>query len=76
MAEHYGDRGRPEPKIEVPKKSWLWLKNSNGKFITINTKKPTPWNYGFLGVIKMTKKPTPSKFDIEEFNGKEFPFKD
>ena len=44
--------------------------------ITINTKKPTPWNYGFLGVIKMTKKPTPSKFDIEEFNGKEFPFKD
>lgn len=52
------------------------IKNSNGKFVTINTKKPTPWNYGFLGVIKMTKKPTPSKFDIEELEGREFPFKD
>jgi hypothetical protein len=51
-------------------------KNDKGKFITINTGKPTPWNYNFLGVIKMSKKPSPSNKDIEELDGREFPFKD
>ena len=50
-------------------------KNDRGNFITINTGKPTPWNYNFLGVIKMSKKPTPSNKDIEELDGREFPFK-
>jgi hypothetical protein len=48
-------------------------KNSDGKVITIKTGKPTPWNYSFLGVIKMSKKPTPSHLDIEELDGREFP---
>tara|TARA_Y100000389_G_scaffold173814_1_gene183273 strand:- start:129 stop:593 length:465 start_codon:yes stop_codon:yes gene_type:complete len=51
-------------------------KNDQGKFITINTGKLTHWNYNFLGVIKMSKKPTPSNRDIEELDGREFPFKD
>jgi len=37
----------------------------------------TPWNYNFYGVIKMSKKPTVSKFDFEELDGRKFPnFKD
>ena len=51
-------------------------KNSEGKTVLVNTGKPTPWNYRFLGVIKLSTKPTPSKYDIEEFEGREFPFKD
>ena len=51
-------------------------KNVQGKTITINTGKPTPWNYSFLAVIKMSKKPTPSNKDVEELNGRKFPFKD
>ena len=47
-----------------------------GNKVRINTGILTPWNYGFLGVIKMTKKPTKSKFDIEELEGRKFPFKD
>ena len=35
-----------------------------------------PWDYGFLAKIGLKKKPTPSKFDLEELDGREFPFKD
>ena len=35
-----------------------------------------PWEYGLLAKIRLKKKPTPSKFDIEELEGREFPFKD
>ena len=35
----------------------------------------TPWNYNFYGVLKMSKKPTPSKLDIEEKEQRHFPFK-
>ncbi len=51
-------------------------KNSKGKTVLINTGKPTPWNYRFLGVIKLSNKPTPSNKDIQELDGREFPFKD
>ena len=36
----------------------------------------TPWNYNFYGVLKMSKKPTTSQYDLEELDGREFPFKD
>lgn len=36
----------------------------------------TPWEYGLLAKIRLKKKPKPSKFDIEELDGREFPFKD
>ena len=35
----------------------------------------TPWNYNFYGVLKMLKRPSPSNFDLEERDNKEFPFK-
>ncbi|MDG2417132.1 MAG: hypothetical protein P8M06_05350 [Pelagibacterales bacterium] len=35
-----------------------------------------PWHYGFLAKIQLKVKPSPSSFDIEEKEGKEFPFKD
>lgn len=35
-----------------------------------------PWDYGLLAKIDLKKKPKPSKFDIEELDGREFPFKD
>ena len=35
-----------------------------------------PWEYGLLAKIRLKKKPTPSKKDIEELDGREFPFKD
>ena len=52
----------------------IYSKDKNGKKIRINTGIPTPWNYGFLGVIKMKKKPSPSKYDLEELDGRKFPF--
>ena len=50
------------------------FKEKKEKKIRINTGIPTPWNYGFLGVIKMKKKPSPSKYDLEELDGRKFPF--
>jgi len=42
------------------------------------TGKQTPWNYSFFGVMKRDNKicSKPSKYDIEELEGREFPFKD
>ncbi len=54
----------------------IYKKNKNEKKIRIDTKISTPWNYSFLGVIKMTKKPSVSNFDIEELDERTFPFKD
>jgi hypothetical protein len=31
--------------------------------------------YGLLGKIALLEKPTPSRFDLEELDGREFPFK-
>ena len=36
--------------------------------------KNKPWDYGFLAKIGLKKKPTISKFDLEELNGRLFPF--
>lgn len=33
-----------------------------------------PWDYGFLAKISINKMPTESTFDLEEKNGKKFPF--
>ncbi len=30
LAEHYGEQHCEEPVIETPKRSWFWIKNSNG----------------------------------------------
>jgi len=38
--------------------------------------KTKPWDYGFLAKIGLKTKPTLSNFDIEELDGREFPFKD
>ena len=54
----------------------IYKKDTNGKKIRTDTGIPTPWNYGFLGVIKMYKKPSLSQYDLEELDGREFPFKD
>ncbi|WP_415291170.1 hypothetical protein [Candidatus Pelagibacter sp. Uisw_136] len=35
-----------------------------------------PWQYGLLAKIKLKKKPTQSHFDIQELDGRKFPFKD
>ena len=34
-----------------------------------------PWDYGFLAKIALKRKPTPSQYDLEELDGREFPFK-
>ena len=33
-----------------------------------------PWDYGFLAKIAINKMPTESELDIEEKNGRKFPF--
>ena len=45
------------------------------EFIGSNT---SQWNYSFFGVMKRDNKISskPSKYDIEELEGREFPFKD
>ena len=35
-----------------------------------------PYMYGLLGKIALLKKPTPSQYDLEGLDGREFPFKD
>ena len=38
------------------------------------TKIPTPWNYSFFAVMKLSKNPTKSKFDLDDdYRNKEFP---
>ncbi len=51
----------------------IYSKNKVGKKIRKDTGIPTPWNYGFLGVIKMSKKPSISNFDLQPINGRKFP---
>ena len=77
--ENYGFYHLSEDKLNLNTKMF------DGKMVlrlrakTIHSKDKkgnlTPWNYNFYGVLKMLKKPTPSNFDLEEKDNKEFPFK-